>query len=50
MAFDFDTADVIKKELDLYAIPMEVKTQWELIKEQIKNVDQAQVLDLLKDV
>ncbi len=50
MAFDFDTADVIAKDVDSFSIPMEIKAQWELIKAQIKNVDQAQVLDLLKDI
>lgn len=49
-AFDFGTADLIVKELSNYEIPLEVKMQWELVKEQIKNVDQTSVLELLKDI
>ena len=48
--FDFNTADIIIKEVEAYSIPERYKEKWSQIKNAVKQVDQNMAFKILSEV
>ena len=48
-AFDFDSADVIVKEIDGYEVPADAAALWQQVRNAVRDVDTAKILSLLEE-